>query len=36
MADWIISDQDIESTEELLLPNGAHFPNDAEDDCAPC
>lgn len=29
MADWVISDQDIESTEKLLLPNGAHFPNDA-------
>lgn len=29
MADWIISDQDIESTERLLLPNGAHFPDDA-------
>ena len=29
MADWIISDQDIETTEKLLLPNGAHFPDDA-------
>ena len=29
MADWDISDQDIESTEKLLLPVGAHFPDDA-------
>ena len=29
MADWIISDHDIESTEKLLLPNGAHFSEDA-------
>ena len=29
MADWIISDQDIESTEELLLPINAHFHDDA-------
>lgn len=27
--DWEISDQDIESTENLLLPEGAHFPEDA-------
>ena len=29
MLDWHISDQDIEATEELLLPHGAHFPEDA-------
>lgn len=29
MVDWVISDQDIESTEKLLLPNGAHFSDDA-------
>lgn len=29
MSDWVISDQDIESTEKLLLPNGAHFNDDA-------
>ena len=29
MADWVISDQDIESTEKLLMPNDAHFPDDA-------
>lgn len=29
MVDWEISDQDIESTEKLLLPEGAHFPDDA-------
>lgn len=29
MADWIISDQDIESTEKLLLPIDAHFLDDA-------
>ena len=29
MAEWEISDQDIESTEKLLLPEGAHFPEDA-------
>ncbi len=27
--EWEISDQDIESTEKLLLPKGAHFPEDA-------
>ena len=27
--EWEISDQDIESTEKLLLPEGAHFPADA-------
>ena len=27
--EWEISDQDIESTEKLLLPEGAHFPEDA-------
>ena len=26
---WETSDQDIESTEKLLLPEGAHFPGDA-------
>lgn len=30
MLDWHISDQDIEATEELLLPHGAHFPEDAK------
>ena len=29
MLDWEISDQDIESTEKLLLPEGSHFPDDA-------
>lgn len=29
MVDWEISDQDIESTEKLLLPEGSHFPDDA-------
>ena len=29
MVEWKISDQDIESTEKLLLPKGAHFPEDA-------
>ena len=29
MVEWKISDQDIESTEKLLLPEGAHFPEDA-------
>ena len=29
MVDWVISDQDIESAEQLLLPRGAHFPDDA-------
>ena len=27
--EWEISDQDIESTEKLLLPEGAYFPEDA-------
>lgn len=29
MEEWEISDQDIELTEKLLLPDGAHFPEDA-------
>lgn len=29
MMDWQISDQDIQTVEELLLPHGAHFPEDA-------
>ena len=29
MVEWIISDQDIESTEKLLLPDGASFHDDA-------
>ncbi|MFQ9892952.1 MAG: hypothetical protein ACLRWH_07280 [Emergencia sp.] len=29
MIEWEISNQDIESTEKLLLPKGAHFPEDA-------
>lgn len=29
MLEWHISDQDIEATEELLLPHGARFPEDA-------
>lgn len=29
MIEWKISDLDIESTEKLLLPEGAHFPEDA-------
>lgn len=29
MIDWVISDQDIESAEQLLLPRDAHFPDDA-------
>lgn len=27
--DWQISDRDIQTVEELLLPHGAHFPEDA-------
>ena len=27
--EWVISNQDIESVERLLLPEGAHFPEDA-------
>lgn len=29
MVEWKTSNQDIESTEKLLLPDGAHFPEDA-------
>lgn len=29
--EWEISDQDIESTEKILLPEGAHFTEDARD-----
>ncbi|WP_434309872.1 UvrD-helicase domain-containing protein [Hominifimenecus sp. rT4P-3] len=29
MVEWEISDQDIETTEKLLLPDRAHFPEDA-------
>lgn len=29
MMDWQISDRDIQTVEELLLPHGAHFPEDA-------
>lgn len=29
MLEWQISDQDIQTAEELLLPHGAHFPEDA-------
>lgn len=29
--EWHISNQDIEATERLLLPHGAHFPEDARD-----
>ena len=29
MKEWEISNQDIESTEKLLLPEGAHFSEDA-------
>lgn len=29
MVEWEISDQDIESTEKLLLPERSHFPEDA-------
>ena len=29
MMEWQISDQDIQVAEELLLPHGAHFPEDA-------
>lgn len=29
MVEWEISNQDIELTEKLLLPEGAHFPEDA-------
>ena len=28
--EWKISDQDIQTVEELLLPHGAHFPEDAK------
>ena len=31
MTEWEISDQDIESTEKLLLPDGAHFSKEARD-----
>lgn len=31
MVEWEIADQDIESTEELLLPDGARFSEDARD-----
>lgn len=30
MMEWKISDQDIQTVEELLLPHGAHFPEDAK------
>lgn len=30
MVEWKISNLDIESTEKLLLPEGAHFPEDAK------
>ena len=29
MMEWQISDQEIQTVEELLLPHGAHFPEDA-------
>ena len=29
MMEWQISDQDIQAVEELLLPHGAHFQEDA-------
>ena len=29
MLEWQISNQDIEEAEKLLLPHGAHFPEDA-------
>ncbi len=29
MAEWVITDQEIEATEKLLLPDGAHFADDA-------
>lgn len=29
MAEWVITDQEIEATEKLLLPDGAHFSDDA-------
>ena len=29
MLEWQVSDRDIEATEGLLLPHGAHFPEDA-------
>lgn len=31
MIEWKISNKDIESTERLLLPDGAHFSEDARD-----
>ena len=31
MIEWKISNKDIESTERLLLPAGAHFSEDARD-----
>ena len=31
MMEWQISDQDIQAAEELLLPHGAHFPEDARE-----
>lgn len=30
MVEWEISDQDIESTEKLLLPERSHFPEAQE------
>ena len=29
--EWRIYDQDIQAVEELLLPHGAHFPEDARE-----
>lgn len=29
MMEWQISDQDIQAVEEILLPHGAQFPEDA-------
>ena len=31
MMEWQISDQDIQAVEEILLPHGAQFPEDAKD-----
>lgn len=31
MMEWQISDQDIQAVEEILLPHGAQFPEDARE-----
>ena len=31
MAEWVITDHEIEASEKLLLPEGSHFADDARD-----